>query len=197
MTVDVQVNDYDDEFIDNIEDIVEETLVGMFILHPKDESSLQDVQSLSMQHPNIYYAIPSTLLEKKCEKCVAVVISKEEELQNVNNDVIMVEEKIVDESMSNALQNHKGIILNATKNHDDLENFFVSISPGSVDIYDKDQLNKLSMKKLALQSGYPQYQFDDVYTCVEKISHAMFRSEQSITLEATKNTLQLFELMKG
>lgn len=197
MTVDVQVNDYDDEFIDNIEDIVEETLVGMFILHPKDESSLQDVQSLSMQHPNIYYAIPSTLLEKKCEKCVAVVISKEEELQNVNNDVIMVEEKIVDESMSNALQNHKGIILNATKNHDDLENFFVSISPGTVDIYDKDQLNKLSMKKLALQSGYPQHQFDDVYTCVEKISHAMFRSEQSITLEATKNTLQLFELMKG
>jgi hypothetical protein len=197
MTIDVQVNEYDDQFIENIEDIVEETLVGMFVLHPKDIQSLEDVQALSNQHPNIFYALPPKLLENRCEKCVAVVISSVEDLENLTDNVIMIEEKFLDKLMVKALQNSKGIILNATKNHENLENFFVSISPGSVDFYDKDQLNKLSMKKLALQSSYPQYEFDDVYTCVEKISHTMFRSEQSITLEATKNTLQLFNLMKG
>lgn len=197
MTIDLHVSEYDDAFIDNIEDIVEDTIVGMFVLHPKDSTSLQEVQELSNEHPNIFYALPLELLDQACDKCVAVHVSEKDELNTLEDRVVMVDEKYLDDSFSQALTKHKGIILNATNNHEELENFFVSISPSSIDLYDKDQLNKLSMKKLALQSNYPTYEFDDVYTTVEKISHTMFRSEQSITLEATKNILQLFSLMKA
>jgi hypothetical protein len=197
MTIDVHISEYDDAFIDNIEDIVEDTIVGMFVLHPKDLNSLEKIQELSEEYHNIFYAVPSELLNKTCEKCVGVVVSKTHELESLDQHVVMIEETNLDETFSKALQKHKGIVLNATKSHETLENFFVSISPNSVDLFDKDELKKLSMKRIALQSNYPKYEFDDVYTTVEKISHVMFRSEQSITLEATKNTLQLFDLMKG
>ncbi|MDH4944494.1 hypothetical protein [Sulfurimonas sp. C5] len=195
MTVDVCVSNYDDAFINGIEDIIEDTLVQMFVLHPKDLNELEEVQELSDEHNNIFYALPLELLDKACNKCVGVYISTIEELEGLEERVLMIEESNLNEEFYKALDNHKGIILNATKGHEELENFFVSISPGSVDLFDNDELNKLSMKKIVLQSGYPKHEFDDVYTCVEKISHAMFRSEQSITLEATKNTLQLFSLM--
>ncbi|WP_428739004.1 hypothetical protein [Sulfurimonas sp.] len=197
MTVDVHVSAYDDAFIDNIEDIMEETIVQMFVLHPKSIDSLEEVQELSNEHNNIFYTVPTELLENSCNKCVGVVISSAKELEQIEDRVVMIEEAHLDETFYEALGAHKGIILNATKSHEDLENFFVSISPSSIDLFDKDELNKLSMQKIALQSNYPKHEFDEVYTTVEKISHAMFRSEQSITLEATKNTLQLFSLMKG
>lgn len=195
MTVDVCVNNYDEAFIEGIEDIVEDTIVQMFVLHPKDEKELKEVQELSYEHNNVFYALPLEFLDKACNKCIGVYISNIEDLKGLEDHVIMIEENKLNEPFYKALENHKGIILNATKGHEDLENFFVSISPGSVDLFDNDELNKLSMKKIVLQSSYPTYEFDDVYTCVEKISHAMFRSEQSISLEATKNTLQLFSLM--
>lgn len=195
MTVDVCVSDYDDAFINGIEDIVEDTIVQMFVLHPKDANELEDVQELSNEHNNIFYVLPVELIDEADEKCVGVYISDIKELEGLEDRVIMIEENNLDETFYKALNNHKGIILNATKGHGALENFFVSISPGSVDLFDNDELNKLSMKKIVLQSSYPKHEFDDVYTCVEKISHAMFRSEQSISLEATKNTLQLFSLM--
>ncbi|MEJ2414085.1 MAG: hypothetical protein P8Y22_02235 [Sulfurimonas sp.] len=197
MTVDLHVSAYDDAFIDNIEDIMEDTIVQMFVLHPKSLDSLQEVQELSNEHNNIFYTLPTGLLENSCNKCVGTVISSAKELEYIEDHVVMIEEENLDETLYKALIDHKGIILNATKSHETLENFFVSISPSSVDLFDKNELNKLPMKRIALQSNYPKHEFDDVYTTVEKISHAMFRSEQSITLEATKNTLQLFGLMKG
>lgn len=194
MTVDVYVSDYDDTFIDDIEEIIEETGIQMFVLHPKNSKALEEIQKLSKEHNNIFYALPTELIDKADAKCVGVNISTVEELESIEDRVIMIEESNLDKALYKALDKHKGIILNATKEHNDLENFFLSISPSSIDSFDKDELNKLSMKKIVLQSNYPEHDFDEVYTCVEKISNAMFRSEQSITLEATKNTLQLFSL---
>lgn len=192
MIIDVHLNNYDDNFIDNIEEIMEETNVQMFVLHPKDANALQEVQELTDEHHNIFYTVPVDLVDKTDEKCVAVYVSTAEELKSAKGRVIMIEEANLDETLYKALHKYKGIILNATKSYDNLKNFFVSISPSSVDQFDNDILNKLSMKKLVLQSNYPIHEFDDVYTSVQKISNSMFRSEQSIMLEASKNTLQLF-----
>lgn len=129
MTIDVHINEYDDVFIDNIEDIVEDTIVGMFVLHPKDLNSLQEVQELSNEYHNIFYAVPSELLDKTCEKCIAVVVSKAEELETIDDRVVMIEELNLDETLCRALSPHKGIILNATKSHDNLKNFFCKYQP--------------------------------------------------------------------
>ncbi|QOP41023.1 hypothetical protein [Sulfurimonas marina] len=192
MIIDVHLKNYDDNFIDNIEEIMEETNVQMFVLHPKDADALKEVQELTDEHHNIFYTVPVELADNTDKKCVAVYISTIQELESVKKDVVMIEEDNLDETLYKALYKHKGIILNATKSYDHLKNFFVSISPSSVDQFDNDVLNKLSMKKLVLQSNYPAHDFDDLFTTVEKISNSMFRSEQSIMLEASKNTLQLF-----
>jgi len=196
MIIDVNVSECDDAFVENIEDIIEDTMVQMFVLHPKDEKSLQKVQKLSSKYNYVFYSVTSELMDQADHKCVGVFISKPSELKSIEDHVVIVDETNLDTTMKRELVIHKGIILNATKAHDDLVNFYVSVGPGNVDEFDKSELKDLEMDKIVLQSNYPKYDFDDIYTSAEVISAATFRSEMSIAAEATKNTMKLFSLRK-
>jgi hypothetical protein len=196
MIIDVNVSEYDKDFIDNIEDIIEDTMVQMFVLHPKDENSLQEVQELSNEHNFVFYTIPTKLIDKADAKCVGVCVKNTQELESVEDHVVMIDEADLDGVMCKALNIHKGIILNATRTHDELKNFFVSVGPGSVEKFDSDALKNLPLGKIVLQSNYPKNDFNDIYTSAELISAATFRSEMSIAAEATKNAMKLFALRK-
>jgi len=196
MIVDVNVSECDDAFLKNIEEIIEDTMVQMFVLHPKDEQSLKKVQKLTEDHKFIFYTVPTKLIDKADQKCVGVSISSYIELENMQDYVIMVDEANLDNEMKRVLMIHKGIILNATKPHDELKNFYISIGPGNVDNFDRKALKNLPMDKIVLQSNYPKHEFDDIYTSTEVISAITFRSEMSIAAEATKNAMKLFALRK-
>jgi len=196
MTVDVYVSDFDDAFIEDIDEIIEDTMVQMFILHPKDQENLDAVQDLAKKHNSIFYAVPASLLEQADANCVAVSISTAAELSGLEDRVIMVDEQVLDTNLEEALKDYRGIVLNATKTHDSLENFFLSIGPNTIEAFNKEELNKLSMDKLVLQSYYPQHHFDTILPTVKKISDVMFRPDQSIVARATKNSLELFGFKK-
>jgi hypothetical protein len=151
---------------------------------------------LSDEHNFIFYTVPTNLIDQADQKCVGVSISSAKELEDMEDHVIMVDEANLDSDMKKVLKIHKGIILNATKPHDDLKNFFVGIGPGTVDDFDKTALKNLEMDKIVLQSNYPKHGFDDIYTSTEVVSAVTFRSEMSIAAEATKNAMKLFALRK-
>ncbi len=192
MIVDVHVDECDEDFIENIEDIIEDTMVQMFVLHPKDEQALKDVQKLADEHTTVFYSAPVKLIDNADTNCVGICIENADDINKVGERVVIIKESNLDDDMYKALESHKGIILNATKAHNTLENFLLSIGPGSVEAFETGVLKNLSMDRIVLQSNYPKYDFNDIYSACEVISEATFRSEQSIAAEATKNTMQLF-----
>lgn len=196
MIIDVYASDYDDSFIDNIEEIIEDTMVQMFILHPKSREKLENVQKLSKRYDAIFYAIPYEFFDKADKNCIGVCITKTKELDTIGDFVVMVDESSLDNTLQKALDSHKGIILNASKNYENLKHFFVSIGSDTVEAFDSKLLKNLSMEKIVLQSNYPKQSFDTIEIGVKKISDIIFRSEQSIIAQATKNAIGLFNLKK-
>ncbi|WP_373070351.1 hypothetical protein [Sulfurimonas sp.] len=196
MIIDVNVSECDESFVEDLEDIIEDTMVQMFVLHPKDVDSLENVQELANEHNTIFYTTPADLSDQADTNCVGICISKTDDLASIDDRVVFVDEAKLDDTLYNELKNHKGIILNATKSHDELENFFVSIGPGCVEEFDKDILKNIPMEKMVLQSNYPKHGFNDIYTSMETISEATLRAEMSIAAEATKNTMKLFAMRR-
>lgn len=196
MIIDVNVSECDETFVEELEEIIEDTMVQMFVLHPKDEDSLQNIQELANEHNTIFYTTPAKLSDQADSNCVGVCISSPDELESAEDRVVFVDESKLNDTLYEALKKHKGIILNATKSHDDLENFFVSIGPGNVEEFEQDTLKNIPMEKMVLQSNYPKHGFNDIYTSMETISEATLRAEMSIAAEATKNTMKLFAMRR-
>ena len=53
------------------------------------------------------------------------------------------------------------------------------------------------MDRIVLQSGYPDYGFEQIFDTAKRISDVMFRPEQSIIANATRNALSLLGFKKG
>ena len=60
-----------------------------------------------------------------------------------------------------------------------------------------ESMEDTMVQKLVLQSGYPDFGFEGIFETSKAISDVMFRPDQSIIAEATKNSLLLFGFKKG
>lgn len=198
MTIDVNVKAIDEEFLEEYDEIIEDTMIQIFVLHPKSKVELSEVQSKAKSFPAIFYTASVDLLEHIDKNCVALQIRTLKDI-----DVIIpvqkpyvIEEALINDEMSAALSKIEkgGIILNASKEHKDIANTFVSLGPGQIEDFEPDALQKLDMDRIVLQSSYPDYSFDEIQGVIKMISDTMFRPEQSIIARATKNSLTLFGL---
>ena len=199
MTIDINVNHLDETFLDDIEEIMEDTMVQMFILHPKDKASLETAQSQAAEYSAVFYSVPLELLSEADDNCIGINLSSTSTLDaNTLGKTLFIDENDLNDTTIQALSDKtiKGVILNATGPHPGLEHLHLSIGPDTVKQFDPEALNTLPMDRILLQSSYPGNGFEAIYATVKTISDAMFRPEQSIVARATKHSLQLLGFSK-
>ncbi|MEA1919681.1 MAG: hypothetical protein U9N52_07570 [Campylobacterota bacterium] len=198
MTVDVNVTKIDEAMLEDIDEIMEDTMIQMFITHPKTAEAIEEIQEIAEEYTSIFYSVPVALAEMADANCVAYSLTCKEEFTKCDKP-LFVDEADLNEALISTLtiKECQGIIINATKPHDELSNFFISIGPDTIESFDATLLNKVSMNQLVLQSHYPNHGFETIFETVKKISDAMYRPDQSIIAEATKNTLVLLGFKKS
>lgn len=197
MTIDVNVHYADKEFLDDIDEIIEDTMVQIFILHPKDKAELERAQEQANEHNPLFYAAPLSLLDHIDSNCVALHVDSLDTLlasQHIQKP-LFIKASILDRGMLEILKqkDYCGVILDATELYEELEKFHISIGPDNIEKFDPSILEKLSMQKIVLHSAYPDYGFDEIFETSKKISDIIFRPDPSIIAAATQNTLHLFD----
>ncbi|MGA9045635.1 hypothetical protein [Sulfuricurvum sp.] len=199
MTIDVNLCRVDEDFFDNLDDIMEETMVQMFILHPKTPSEIAEAQKIAGEYGSIFYSSPLHMSDHADENCVAFSIVNHEDsaLLPASGKPVVIDESHLNEEVEASLGGCRGIILNATREYDNLPNFYLAMGRGNVGAFDKEVLAQMSMDKIVLQSTYPDHGFEAISDAVKVISDAMFRPEQSIIARATKSSLELFGFRKS
>jgi len=199
MTVDVNVLKADEDFLDEIDEIIEDTMVQIFVLRSSNAEELEDVKESVTQHNALFYYAPIKYINDVDEKCVGFLVANEEEAKLAKEKVIYVEASSLTPDIIEILSknNSKGIILNAAKVYPELENFFICINPANFNKFDDGVIAELPMNKIVLASSYPNFGFDEIFLLSKKISDKNFRPDQSIISEATKNALILFGFKKS
>jgi len=198
MTIDVNVKQLDNTFLDDIDEIMEETMVQIFIVHPATQEEIETVKNEAMQHNSIFYTVPYILRDYASDKCIGYTLDADDliDIEMLKEKVVFVEESDLTEELRTKMQDPsmKGIILNPTSEHQELEHFLLSFGTDTLDHFDAELLSGLSMDRLVLQSGYPDNDFETLYETAKKISDVMFRPEHSIIARATKSSLERFGL---
>lgn len=199
MTVDVNVLKADEDFLDEIDEIIEDTMVQIFVLRSSNAEELEDVKESVTQHNALFYYAPIKYINDVDEKCVGFLVANEEEAKLAKEKVIYVEASSLTPDIIEILSknNSKGIILNAAKVYPELENFFICINPANINKFEDGVIAELPMNKIVLASSYPNFGFDEIFLLSKKISDKNFRPDQSIISEATKNALILFGFKKS
>ena len=198
MTIDVNVKQLDSRFLEEIDEIIEDTMVQIFVVHPSTLEEIESVKSEAMEHNSIYYSVPYRLKESASQKCVGYKLDADDliDIKALKDKVVFIDEADLTPEMVTKMKDTslKGIILNPTSKHEELEHFLLSFGADTLDHFDHEVLGKLSMDRLVLQSAYPKNDFDTLYETAKKISDVMFRPEHSIIARATKSSLALFGL---
>ncbi|WP_345980460.1 hypothetical protein [Sulfurimonas sp. HSL3-2] len=201
MTIDINVKETTEEFLDDIDEIIEDTMIQMFFLQPKDAAALEKAKADAQEYSAIFYAAPLSLKDSVDVNCVGFSIKESEELQDqpsLDKPLFIEESDLNDRMLAQLItRGDKGFVLNATHAHEGLENFFVAIGPANVGEFDPEVLSSLSMDKIVLQSSYPDHDFEEIFSTVKTLSDALLRPEQSIIARATKHTLNLSGFKKN
>ena len=192
MTVDVNMKQADAELLEDLDEVMEDSMVQLFVLQPRTPEELETAKARAAEHEAIFYAAPIAMKNETDENCVGFVIRSREELADADKP-IFVEEKDTQGDLGATLGSggYAGIILDATQPHEALPRFFLSLGAAGIDRFDPEALNRLDMDRIVLQSSYPEHGLSGIYRTVKVISDAMFRPEQSIIARATKNSLTL------
>lgn len=195
MTIDANVRYTDEAFLEDIDEIIEDTMIQMFFLQPEDSEALEKAKAEAKAYSALFYTVPAAFKEHADENCIGYRVATVEELESIGGaeKPLFINESDLDDVLLSYLKasEFRGVILNARQPHESLERFFVSIGPDTVGSFDTEQLSAMPMDRLMLQSGYPDYDFEAITSTVKVISDAMFRPEQSIIARATKNALTL------
>lgn len=198
MTIDVNVQYADEAFLEDIDEIIEETMIQLFILQPKDIDQLDIAKAVAKTHAPIFYVCPLSLRTHRDEKCVGYHVESADALQDISeiDKVLFVDESRLDDTMIARLSTTQQpvVVMDATHTHDDLQRSFIAIGPNNIDSFEADALASMDMDRMVLQSAYPDFDFDEIHTTVKQISDILLRPEQSIIARATKSSLGLFDL---
>jgi len=196
MTIDVNLSRTDEAFFEDLDEIMEETMVQMFIMHPADADEIEEAKTLARTYQQLFYSLPVEFSEQADENCVAYSVRDTDGLhfRQFPQKPLFIDESVLNSEIREALKKKpfRGIILNATQPHDDLPGLHLSLGQNTIDRFDTPALNKLPMGRIVLQSHYPLHSFESLSDTVKCISNAMFRPEQSIIAQATKSSLELF-----
>lgn len=194
MTIDVNLLHFDEDFFENIDEIIEDTMIQIFITHPKEHDEVTKIKEIAAKYESIFYSVPLSFHTEADENCVAFSVHGDEDLALLPNleKPIFIDASHLDESIISRVAGCRGVLLNATREYPQLSGFYLAMGVKNVGLFDSETLGAMSMDQIVLQSCYPDYPFEEVTDAVKVISDTMFRPDQSIIARATKSSLELF-----
>lgn len=201
MILDMNINldGIDEEFLDDFEELIEDTRVEYFIINPETKEQLEKTQELCKEYERFKYTLPIQFIETKDGNCVALKVSSLDELQKLDKKTpIVIDSSKLNNELIDTLNNEafEGVILDAKESDTKVENFAYSISHSSLKEWSKQGITDTDFNRIALQSDYPKNSYDDLLDVLLKdISDLTFRAEQTIAAGGTRTVLRTFGLL--
>lgn len=199
LDMNIELSGIDEEFLENLAELIEDTRVEYFIINPRNKEDLQKAQKLCEEIQRFKYTLPVEFKNLQDKNCVAIRITKAQELALVDNIPLVIDSKDLNDEFIELLNKSgiKGVVLDARESDNRLENFAYSISFDSLNNWTKKGITDTDYNKIALQSDYPKYSYDELFDVLLKnISDLTFRAEQSIAAGGTRTVLKTFGFFK-
>lgn len=189
----------EDDFFEELDEIMEDTMINIFVLHPKTLQELEKAKAFSAKYNSLFYALPLELLDAyRDENCKAVYLNDTplslSELDTIDL-AVCISAKLMDEGFTKivAATKAKGVILDANKNYH-IPHFFEGMTLNKLSNFPKKKLEDINMKHIVLHSNYPYQTFESIDETAKLISDAIFRPDESIKNCATVNSLNLLKI---
>ena len=199
LDMNIELAGIDEEFLENFAELIEDTRVEYFIINPRSKEDLQRTQELSEEFERFKYTLPIEFKDLKDENCVAMRITKAQELALVEDIPVVIDSNDLNDEFIDELNKSgiKGVILDAKESDNRLVNFAYSVSHDSLNNWTKKGITDTDYNRIALQSDYPKYSYDELFDVLLKnISDLTFRAEQSIAAGGTRTVLKTFGFFK-
>ena len=199
LDMNIELSGIDEEFLENLAELIEDTRVEYFIINPRNKEDLQKAQELCAEVERFKYTLPVEFKSLQDKNCVAIRITKAKELTFVEDKPLVIDSKDLTDEFIELLNKSaiKGVILDAKESDNRLENFAYSISFDSLNNWTKKGITDTDYNRIALQSDYPKYSYDELFDVLLKnISDLTFRAEQSIAAGGTRTVLKTFGFFK-
>ena len=199
LDMNIELAGIDEEFLENFAELIEDTRVEYFIINPRSKEDLQRTQELSEEFERFKYTLPIEFKDLKDENCVAMRITKAQELTLVEDMPVVIDSNDLNNEFIDELNKSgiKGVILDAKESDNRLTNFAYSVSHDSLNNWTKKGITDTDYNKIALQSDYPKYSYDELFDVLLKnISDLTFRAEQTIAAGGTRTILKFFGFFK-
>ena len=199
LDMNIELSGIDEEFLENLAELIEDTRVEYFIINPRNKEDLEKSQELCAEIERFKYTLPIEFKKQEDKNCVAIRITKAQELALVENKPLVKDSKDLTDEFIELLNKSgiKGVILDAKESDNRLENFAYSISFDSLNNWTKKGITDTDYNKIALQSDYPKHSYDELFDVLLKnISDLTFRAEQTIAAGGTRTILKTFGFFK-
>lgn len=199
LDMNIELAGIDEEFLYNLAELIEDTRVEYFIINPRSKEDLEKTQELCEEFERFKYTLPIEFKNQKDKNCVALRITKPEELNLVEDLPLVIDSHNLNDEFINILNNSaiKGVILDAKESDNRLVNFAYSISFDSLNNWTKKGITDTDYNRIALQSDYPKHSYDELFDVLLKnISDLTFRAEQTIAAGGTRTILKTFGFFK-
>lgn len=198
LDMNIKLEGIDQVFLDELEDLIEDTRVEYFIINPEDEKSLQKAKALCLAQERFRYTLPLAFKEEMDGNCIAYRIQTMEDLSLADQFPLVVSSGDLSEELIKKLNDtgRKGVVLHAKESDARLENFAYAISHNSLKHWTQQGITDTDINKIALQSDYPENSYDDLMDgLLKNISDLTFRAEQTIAAGGTRTVLKMFGLI--
>lgn len=199
LDMNIELSGIDEEFLDNLAELIEDTRVEYFIINPRSKEDLEKTQELCEEFERFKYTLPLEFKNQKDKNCVAMRITKPEELNLVEGLPLVIDSHNLNDEFINILNNSgiKGVVLNAKESDNRLTNFAYTVSHDSLKDWTKKGITDTDYNRIALQSDYPKYSYDELFDgLLKNISDLTFRAEQTIAAGGTRTILKFFGFFK-
>ena len=198
LDMNIKLEGINEEFLEELDELIEETRVEYFIINPETKEDIEKTKSIANESQRFKYTLPIEFKDLKDDNCVAIKISSSEEINLIKDLPVVVESNDLNEHFIAVLNDTgiKGVVLNSKESDTGLINFAHAISHDSLKEWTKAGITETDYNKLALQSDYPTYSYDELLdTLLKDISDLTFRAEQTIAAGGTRTILKTFELL--
>lgn len=198
LDMNIKLEGIDEEFLEDFDELIEETRVEYFIINPSTQDEVEKTKSLCSEIQRFKYSLPIEFKDQKDDNCIAFKITNSSEIPLVQDYPIIVSSSDLDDNFIETLNESaiKGVVLDSKESDNRLINFTYSISHDSLKEWTKTGITETDYNKLALQSDYPNHSYDDLIDGLLKdISDLTFRAEQTIAAGGTRTILRTFGLL--
>ena len=85
LDMNIALEGIDEDFLEELEELIEDTRVEYFIINPTTKEELEKTQNICNEYERFKYTLPIEFKDKKDNNCMALRITESSELVLVNN----------------------------------------------------------------------------------------------------------------